>query len=126
MVCGPGRICPFTGAMPRSSLLKCPWSWLTALSLFVMEVCVVGLAFASLCVQPSGLHVFFVGLALALAGGGATGHPVEYIQLDRRLGAVPETCKYCGVRFQMKAHGEHPHFDTNPPPELPAGRAKGV
>lgn len=34
-------------------------------------------------------------------GGGATGHPAEWIQLDNRDGAVPATCKYCGLRFVM-------------------------
>ena len=42
---------------------------------------------------------------LLRAGGGATGHPIEFIQLDKRAGAVPATCGYCGLRFVMKAHG---------------------
>ena len=60
------------------------------------------------------------------AGGGATGHPVEYIQLDRRDGIHPETCKYCGVRYQMKDHHHAAHIDPFPTPDLPAGRAKGA
>ena len=39
--------------------------------------------------------------ALCDGGGGATGHPVEYIKLDKREGASPTPCKYCGLRFQM-------------------------
>ena len=35
------------------------------------------------------------------AGGGATGHPAEWIQLDNRDGATPAVCKYCGLRFVM-------------------------
>jgi NADH dehydrogenase (ubiquinone) Fe-S protein 6 len=38
-------------------------------------------------------------------GGGATGHPIEYIKLDLKEGAgTVNTCKYCGVRYKMKAH----------------------
>ena len=57
------------------------------------------------------------------AGGGATGHPVEYIQLDKRRGAAPEPCKYCGIRYQMKEHAHHVKWDTAPKADLPAGRA---
>ena len=60
------------------------------------------------------------------AGGGATGHPIEYIQLNRRDGATAEVCKYCGLRYQMKDHHEHVHFEVNPKPDLPAGRALGA
>lgn len=38
------------------------------------------------------------------AGGGATGHPIEFIQLNKREGDVPATCKYCGLRYQRKPH----------------------
>mmetsp|Transcript_14566 Transcript_14566/g.39916 ORF Transcript_14566/g.39916 Transcript_14566/m.39916 type:complete len:109 (+) Transcript_14566:53-379(+) len=46
--------------------------------------------------------------ALCDGGGGATGHPIEYIKLDRRQGRLPETCKYCGLRYIMK-EGFHGH-----------------
>ena len=36
--------------------------------------------------------------------GGATGHPVEYIQLNTTDRSKPQTCKYCGLRFVQKAH----------------------
>ncbi len=39
--------------------------------------------------------------ALCDGGGGATGHPVEYMKLDKREGASPSVCKYCGLRFKM-------------------------
>ena len=38
------------------------------------------------------------------AGGGATGHPIEFIQLDKRAGVAPATCKYCGLRYKMAHH----------------------
>ena len=39
--------------------------------------------------------------ALCDGGGGATGHPVEYMRLDKREGASPAVCKYCGLRYKM-------------------------
>ncbi|POM80400.1 NADH dehydrogenase (ubiquinone) Fe-S protein 6 [Phytophthora palmivora] len=42
------------------------------------------------------------GVAVCDGGGGALGHPVEYIQLDTRKHNSPQTCKYCGVRYKMK------------------------
>lgn len=39
-------------------------------------------------------------MAVCDGGGGALGHPVEYISLERP-GSV-ETCKYCGLRFTQK------------------------
>ena len=39
--------------------------------------------------------------ALCDGGGGATGHPVEYLRLDKREGASPVVCKYCGLRYKM-------------------------
>ena len=39
--------------------------------------------------------------ALCDGGGGATGHPVEYIKLDKRDGASFTPCKYCGLRYKM-------------------------
>lgn len=47
-------------------------------------------------------------VAMCDGGGGATGHPLEYIQLDKRAGAGPATCKYCGLRFKSSGHG-HGH-----------------
>ncbi|KAJ8904378.1 hypothetical protein NDN08_000897 [Rhodosorus marinus] len=34
-------------------------------------------------------------------GGGALGHPIEYIKLDN---PYPSVCKYCGNRFVQKHH----------------------
>ena len=31
------------------------------------------------------------------------GHPVQYIQLDRRNRHTPAVCKWCGLRFVMAA-----------------------
>ena len=39
-------------------------------------------------------------------GGGALGHPIEYIQLNK-ISDEPAICKYCGLRFQMKKGGHH-------------------
>ena len=36
-------------------------------------------------------------------GGGALGHPLEYIKLDGRNGQ-PASCIYCGLRYKMKDH----------------------
>ena len=36
------------------------------------------------------------------------GHPVQYIQLNRRYEHTPATCKWCGLRFKKRA-GEHGH-----------------
>ncbi|KAK1931862.1 NADH dehydrogenase [ubiquinone] iron-sulfur protein 6 [Phytophthora citrophthora] len=41
-------------------------------------------------------------VAVCDGGGGALGHPVEYIQLDTRKHNTPQACKYCGVRYRMK------------------------
>ncbi|KAG7396346.1 hypothetical protein PHYBOEH_002481 [Phytophthora boehmeriae] len=48
-------------------------------------------------------------VAVCDGGGGALGHPVEYIQLDTVKHHSAQTCKYCGVRYKMKAgfHGGH-------------------
>eukprot|EP00938_MAST-03A_sp_MAST-3A-sp1_P004701 g4701.t1 len=43
-------------------------------------------------------------VAMCDGGGGATGHPVEYIQLNTTDRSKPQTCKYCGLRFVQKAH----------------------
>ena len=45
--------------------------------------------------------------AVCDGGGGALGHPIEYIQLDTVRG-TPGVCKYCGLRFKM-AEGFHGH-----------------
>eukprot|EP00351_Strombidinopsis_sp_SopsisLIS2011_P000765 CAMPEP_0116887502 /NCGR_PEP_ID=MMETSP0463-20121206/22023_1 /TAXON_ID=181622 /ORGANISM="Strombidinopsis sp, Strain SopsisLIS2011" /LENGTH=98 /DNA_ID=CAMNT_0004550329 /DNA_START=97 /DNA_END=393 /DNA_ORIENTATION=+ len=31
------------------------------------------------------------------------GHPVQYIQLDKRNKYTPVTCKWCGLRYRMAA-----------------------
>ncbi|CAM9361456.1 unnamed protein product, partial [Choristocarpus tenellus] len=36
-------------------------------------------------------------------GGGALGHPLEYIKL-RRTDNDPVACIYCGLRYKMKEH----------------------
>lgn len=41
-------------------------------------------------------------LAVCDGGGGALGHPVEYIQLDT-VSKDPQICKYCGLRY-ISAH----------------------
>jgi uncharacterized Zn-finger protein len=45
-------------------------------------------------------------VAVCDGGGGALGHPVEYIQLDT-VSKEPAICKYCGLRFKMKSGGHH-------------------
>mmetsp|Transcript_2039 Transcript_2039/g.4336 ORF Transcript_2039/g.4336 Transcript_2039/m.4336 type:complete len:108 (+) Transcript_2039:111-434(+) len=43
-------------------------------------------------------------VAVCNGGGGALGHPVEYIQLNTvKPGDIGE-CKYCGLRFVHKSH----------------------
>jgi uncharacterized Zn-finger protein len=39
--------------------------------------------------------------AICDGGGGALGHPIEYISLERP--GVVERCKYCGLRFASKS-----------------------
>lgn len=44
-------------------------------------------------------------VAICNGGGGALGHPVEYIKLlvsDENAG--PQVCKYCGLKFKRKHH----------------------
>lgn len=43
-------------------------------------------------------------LAICDGGGGALGHPIEYIQLNTRH-HDPATCKYCGLRFVSAGGG---------------------
>ena len=35
------------------------------------------------------------------------GHPVQYIQINRRHEHTPATCKWCGLRFKQRAGGHH-------------------
>eukprot|EP01038_Epipyxis_sp_PR26KG_P008632 gene8632-11667_t len=44
-------------------------------------------------------------VAVCDGGGGALGHPVEYIQLDT-VSTKPAICKYCGLRYEMD-HSHH-------------------
>eukprot|EP00980_Cylindrotheca_fusiformis_P026138 scaffold15472_cov117-Cylindrotheca_fusiformis.AAC.2 len=44
-------------------------------------------------------------MAICDGGGGALGHPLEYISLQRP-GEVVQ-CKYCGLRFSSKAWNKH-------------------
>mmetsp|Transcript_53405 Transcript_53405/g.129948 ORF Transcript_53405/g.129948 Transcript_53405/m.129948 type:complete len:156 (+) Transcript_53405:2316-2783(+) len=44
-------------------------------------------------------------MAICDGGGGALGHPLEYISLERP--GVVERCKYCGLRFASKAWAKH-------------------
>ena len=37
------------------------------------------------------------------SGGGALGHPLEYIQLNTADG-LPQRCKYCNLKFIRKKH----------------------
>lgn len=62
--------------------------------------------------------------ALCDGGGGATGHPVEYMRLDKREGASPAVCKYCGLRYKMapgaRACAAHARAGNPPTPPLTA------
>lgn len=42
-------------------------------------------------------------IAVCDGGGGALGHPIEYIKLDGR-GNEPVSCIYCGLKYKMKDH----------------------
>ena len=33
------------------------------------------------------------------------GHPVQYIQIDKRHKHTPTTCKWCGLRFRLAVGG---------------------
>lgn len=46
-------------------------------------------------------------LAACEGGGGALGHPLEYIQLDKVLDDKPVACVYCGLRYKSKGHHHH-------------------
>ena len=41
--------------------------------------------------------------AVCDGGGGALGHPIEYIQLNL-VNGESNVCKYCGLRFRSKHH----------------------
>ncbi|OQS06219.1 hypothetical protein THRCLA_20420 [Thraustotheca clavata] len=41
--------------------------------------------------------------AVCDGGGGALGHPLEYIALDI-VSKEPQVCKYCGLRFKKSHH----------------------
>ncbi len=43
-------------------------------------------------------------VAVCNGGGGALGHPVEYIQLNTVKPGDAATCKYCGLRYKQKPH----------------------
>jgi NADH dehydrogenase (ubiquinone) Fe-S protein 6 len=44
--------------------------------------------------------------AVCNGGGGALGHPIEYIQLNTVTAGEIGECKYCGLRF-IHAHKHH-------------------
>jgi NADH dehydrogenase (ubiquinone) Fe-S protein 6 len=47
-------------------------------------------------------------LAVCEGGGGALGHPIEYIQLDKVNNSdEPSVCLYCGLRYKSKGHHHH-------------------
>ncbi|KAL3822676.1 hypothetical protein ACHAXA_009558 [Cyclostephanos tholiformis] len=45
-------------------------------------------------------------IAVCDGGGGALGHPIEYIKLDGRDGK-PTSCIYCGLRYAMNDDHHH-------------------
>ena len=45
-------------------------------------------------------------VAVCDGGGGALGHPIEFIQLDN-VKDEPAVCKYCGLRYE--ANHSHNH-----------------
>jgi len=44
--------------------------------------------------------------AVCDGGGGALGHPIEYIQLDN-INTPYGVCMYCGLRFKSKGGSAH-------------------
>ena len=46
--------------------------------------------------------------AICDGGGGALGHPLEFIQLNLAKPDKPAICKYCGLRY-VKGKGHHAH-----------------
>jgi uncharacterized Zn-finger protein len=47
-------------------------------------------------------------MAICDGGGGALGHPLEYISLQRGPGHI-EYCKYCSLRYTQKAGSKGHH-----------------
>ena len=45
-------------------------------------------------------------MAVCDGGGGALGHPVEYIKVGNRGGAAV-SCIYCGLKYRQKDDGHH-------------------
>lgn len=55
-------------------------------------------------IQEVGVIEVEGNVAICDGGGGALGHPVEYIKvLVGDEGAGAQVCKYCGLKFQKKA-----------------------
>lgn len=48
-------------------------------------------------------------VAVCDGGGGALGHPIEFIELNKRNPEEPSVCKYCGLSYLMKPHGHGHH-----------------
>ena len=53
------------------------------------------------------LLVHSAQVAMCDGGGGATGHPIEYVKLELREGHAAVPCKYCGVRYRRAAAHHH-------------------
>ena len=47
--------------------------------------------------------------------GMGLGHPVQYIQVDKRHKYTPTTCKWCGLRFKKISDG---HWESQLPATL--------
>jgi NADH dehydrogenase (ubiquinone) Fe-S protein 6 len=47
-------------------------------------------------------------VAVCDGGGGALGHPLQYIQVQGMKPGEFNSCKYCGLRYAM-AEGHHGH-----------------
>ena len=45
-------------------------------------------------------------VAVCDGGGGALGHPLEFIQLNRVNPKTPEICPYCGLQF-VEGYAHH-------------------
>ena len=56
---------------------------------------------ASYRLPPASLSLTPVPQASCDGGGGALGHPKIFINLDT---GKPESCNYCGLRFEMEPH----------------------
>ncbi|CAN8075885.1 unnamed protein product [Agarophyton chilense] len=56
-------------------------------------------------IQSTDIIEVDADVAVCNGGGGALGHPIEYIKLyvsDEHAG--PQVCKYCGLKFARKNH----------------------